>query len=413
MSHRTITECRICGGADLVTVLDLGQQALTGVFPTPQAPDVEIAPLDLVKCAGQNACGLVQLRDTCEPSLMYGANYGYRSGLNRSMVDHLRAKVAKLVALASLAPGEVVLDIGSNDGTTLSSYPTTAKLIGIDPTAAKFLEYYPQHVTVVADFFSSARFLEASGGARAKIITSIAMFYDLERPLDFMRQVFDALADDGIWHFEQSYLPSMMDALSYDTICHEHLEYYALAQIQWMAERVGFRIVDVELNDVNGGSFAITARKGRGAPASPRVAELAAEETRRALGTLAPYESFAAAVIRHRDDVRALLGRLRDEGKRVLGLGASTKGNVLLQYCGVGVRDLACIAEVNPEKFGRVTPGTNIPIVSEADALAREPDYLLVLPWHFRSTLLRAHASFLERGGKMIFPLPRLEIVPA
>ncbi len=413
MSYRGIAECRICGGSNLVTVLDLGQQALTGVFPDAKNPEVEVAPLDLVKCDGPGSCGLVQLRHTCEPSQMYGANYGYRSGLNLSMVEHLRAKVARLVELAPLAPGDVVLDIGSNDGTTLSSYPSTAKLVGIDPTAAKFRQYYPEHVTVVPDFFSSARFLDASGGARAKIVTSIAMFYDLERPMDFMRDVFASLADDGVWHFEQSYLPSMLDALSYDTICHEHLEYYALAQIQWMAERVGFRIVDVELNDVNGGSFAITARKGRNGAASPRVAELAAAERMRALDTLAPYEKFASDVAHHRDELRALLGRLRDDGKRVFGLGASTKGNVLLQYCGFGVRELACIAEVNPDKFGHVTPGTNIPIVSEADALARAPDYFMALPWHFRSTLLRAHASFLERGGKMIFPLPRLEIVGA
>jgi NDP-4-keto-2,6-dideoxyhexose 3-C-methyltransferase len=411
VSHRAIAACRICGGTNLATVLDLGEQALTGVFPDAKSPDVEVAPLDLVKCVG--GCGLVQLRHTCEPSMMYGANYGYRSGLNRSMVEHLRAKVAKLATLASLAKGDVVLDIGSNDGTTLSSYPADAKLFGIDPTAAKFLEHYPPHVKVVPDFFSSARFFEASGGARAKIITSIAMFYDLERPMDFMQQVFDSLADDGIWHFEQSYLPMMLDAVSYDTICHEHLEYYALAQIQWMAERVGFRIVDVELNDINGGSFAVTAKKGRDVSASPRVAELAAQEKKRELDALAPYERFAADVARHRDELRALLGRLRDEGKRVFGLGASTKGNVLLQYCGIGVRDLACIAEVNPDKFGHVTPGTHIPIVSEAEALGRSPDYFMVLPWHFRSAMLRAHASFIERGGKMIFPLPRLEIVTA
>lgn len=413
MSHRAIDCCRICGGTELVTVVDLGSQCLTGVFPSGKGSGLERAPLELVKCHGPGACDLVQLRHSCEPSEMYGENYGYRSGLNRSMVEHLRAKVAALSKLVTLGATDVVLDIGSNDGTTLSSYATDATLIGIDPTAAKFAKYYPSHVRVVPDFFSAARFREASDGRKAKIITSIAMFYDLERPMDFMRDVFDSLADDGVWHFEQSYLPSMIDALAYDTICHEHVEYYALAQIQWMAERVGFRIVDVTLNDINGGSFAITAKKGRNGPSAPSVAELAASESNRALTTLEPYEKFALDVARHRDDLVALIARLHAAGKRVFGMGASTKGNVLLQYCGFTERDLTCIAEVNDDKFGRVTPGSEIPIVSEADALARKPDYFMVLPWHFRSGLLRAHAKFLESGGKMIFPLPRIEIVPA
>ena len=411
MSARAIAECRICGGSSLVTVLDLGLQALTGVFPPAARPEVESAPLELVKCHGPGACGLVQLRHTYTPSAMYGENYGYRSGLNRSMVEHLRAKVEGLLRVQPLAPGDVVLDIGSNDGTTLSFYPSTAKLVGMDPTASKFRKYYPGHVQVVPEFFSSAAFLAATGGARAKIITSIAMFYDLERPMEFMRQVFESLADDGVWHFEQSYLPSMIDALSYDTICHEHLEYYALAQIRWMAERVGFRIVDASLNDVNGGSFAVTARKGASGASSPGVRDLAAAEAERALDTLAPYEKFAAAAARHRDDLVGLVRDLRERGKRVFGLGASTKGNVLLQYCGFTTRDLECIAEVNEDKFGALTPGTKIPIVSEAEALARAPDYFLVLPWHFRSGLLRAHAKFIAAGGKIIFPLPRIEIV--
>jgi hypothetical protein len=408
MSYRTITACRICSATDLARVLDLGTQALTGVFPAAGASDVEQAPLELVKCPG---CGLVQLRHTCEPSLMYGQNYGYRSGLNRSMVEHLRAKVGDLLALVALEPNDVVLDVGSNDGTTLSAYPSTATLIGMDPTAAKFAKYYPAHVKVVPDFFSAARFLEASGGRRAKIITSIAMFYDLERPMDFMREVFDSLADDGLWHFEQSYLPSMIDALSYDTVCHEHLEYYAFAQIRFMAERIGFRIVDVALNDINGGSFAVTAAKGERMPVSPRVAELVAAEEKRGLESLAPYEKFARDVEHHRDELVALVTRLRGDGKRVFGLGASTKGNVLLQYCRFGPRELECIAEVNEDKFGHVTPGTKIPIVSEADALARKPDYFVALPWHFRKGLVRAHANFIAQGGKIIFPLPRIEIV--
>jgi hypothetical protein len=331
------------------------------------------------------------------------------------MVDHLRTKVGALLERSPIGSGDVVLDIGSNDGTTLSFYPDKAKLIGIDPTAAKFAKYYQPHIQVVADFFSEDAFLRASGGKRAKIVTSMAMFYDLERPLEFMQQVRAVLADDGIWHFEQSYLPSMLAANSYDTICHEHAEYYALAPIVWMADRVGLSIVDVSLNDINGGSFAITVSKAPAGAArhAPVATEMLEAERRAGLSGLEPFARFAEAAVRHKRELRALLERLRDEGKRVFGMGASTKGNVILQYCQIGPELLACIAEVNEDKFGCFTPGTEIPIVSEEEALGRKPDVLLILPWHFRANLIRRAGPLLERGVKLLFPLPKIEFFPA
>ncbi|HZU82528.1 MAG TPA: class I SAM-dependent methyltransferase [Polyangiaceae bacterium] len=412
---RAIDRCRVCGNTNLPTVLDLGSQCLTGVFPRKRDEVVPSAPLELVKCLGdaRAACGLVQLRHSYSPSEMYGDNYGYRSSLNRSMVEHLRAKAAALRERVTLAPGDVVLDIGSNDGTSLSFYPSSLRRIGIDPTSAKFARYYPEGVTRVADFFSARTFFAASGGQKASLVTSLAMFYDLEAPLDFAREIAEVLVDGGTWHFEQSYLPRMLETNSYDTICHEHLEYYALRQIAWIAERSGFRVADVTLNDVNGGSFAVTAVKD-GSPAAghaPAVATMLASEAAAGLDTLAPYQAFAARALKNRDDLRALVRRLRAEGKRVFGLGASTKGNVTLQYCGFTEADLGCIAEVNEDKFGSFTPGTKIPICSEREAYAGKPDYLLVLPWHFRAGLVRGAAGFLKQGGKLIFPLPQIEIV--
>jgi hypothetical protein len=240
------------------------------------------------------------------------------------------------------------------------------------------------------------------------------MFYDLERPLDFMRQVHAVLEDGGIWHFEQSYLPSMLAATSYDTICHEHVEYYSLGTIVWMAERAGFSIVDVSLNDINGGSFAVTAAKARpGATQhAPVVARMLDEERRAGLSGADPYARFARAVEAHRTELRGLLQRLKAEGKRVFGMGASTKGNVILQYCDIGPDLLECIAEVNEDKFGCFTPGTLIPIVSEGEALARKPDVMLVLPWHFRTNLIGRSRPLLERGIKLLFPLPKIELYP-
>jgi NDP-4-keto-2,6-dideoxyhexose 3-C-methyltransferase len=302
--------CRICGSSELRSVLDLGYQSLTGLFPRKVGAELTRGPLEMVKCfGGDGACGLVQLRHTYDPGEMYSSEYGYRSSLNRSMVEHLGATVESLLARSPIGAGDTVLDVGSNDGTTLSFYPENAQLIGIDPTAVKFAKYYKPHIKVVPDFFSSDAFFAASGGRGAKIVTSIAMFYDLERPIEFMRQVHAVLVDGGLWHCEQSYLPSMLAATAYDTICHEHTEYYSLAPIVWMADRVGFSIVDVKLNDVNGGSFAITAAKTTPGAAihAPIVARIVREERDAGLSGLEPFAKFGTAVAAHRRDLRALL----------------------------------------------------------------------------------------------------------
>jgi hypothetical protein len=406
--------CRVCGSTAFHPLLDLGSHCLTGVFPRKPDAIVTRGPLELVRCA-DGACGLVQLRHSYDPGEMYGAEYGYRSSLNRSMVDHLGAKVRALLARWPVGPGDAVLDIGSNDGTTLSFYPEDAKLIGIDPTAVKFAKYYRPHIQVVPEFFSSDAFFRASGGKRAKIVTSIAMFYDLDHPLDFMEQVHAVLADGGIWHFEQSYLSSMLAANAYDTVCHEHVEYYSLGTIVAMADRVGFSIVDVAKNDINGGSFAVTAEKAKkGATRhAPVVATMLDDERASGLGGLEPFTRFAASVIAHRRELRTLLENLKADGKRVFGIGASTKGNVILQYCGIGPDLVGCISEINEDKFGCFTPGTGIPIVSEDEALARKPDVLLVLPWHFRANLVRRAAPLFARGIKLLFPLPEIALYEA
>lgn len=403
-----LTACRICGNSNLVTVLDLGEQALTGMFPKAASPHVEGGPMLLVKCHGQEGCcGLVQLGHTYDLDELYGENYGYRSGLNASMVRHLGAKVKWLLERRPLAKGDVVLDIGSNDGTTLGHYPADVRRIGIDPTTEKFRRFHPPGIEAVADFFTAESFRKVAGGAKARIVTSISMFYDLPAPMDFVRDVAAVLADDGVWHLEQSYCPLMLETNGYDTVCHEHLEFYGLAQLQWMTSRAGLRITDVSLNDVNGGSFAVTVEKGSGD--APIVAELLAKEAK--LASLDTWKAFSDTVARHKVELPALLRKLKADGKRVLGLGASTKGNVVLQWCGIGPELLEAIAEVNPDKFGCVTPGSRIPIISEDEARARRPDVWLVLPWHFKKTFLEREKAFLAAGGKLLFPLPAIELV--
>lgn len=416
MEHfHSIDSCRICGNSELLSILHLGEQSLTGVFPRRREQILTSGPLELVKCHGGHACGLVQLMHSYSSSELYGENYGYRSSLNRSMVDHLRDKVQSLRTLVELNNDDVVLDIGSNDGTTLSFYPPNVTRVGMDPTAARFRQFYAQGVHVIADFFSAERFEQAIPGRKAKIVTSIAMFYDLERPLEFVQQVASVLHDEGIWHFEQSYMPSMLSETAYDTICHEHLEYYGLRQIKWMMDQCGLEIIDVELNDVNGGSFAVTVAKtgSRFRARSEAIERIADQEEELGLDTMAPFEQFAERVFAHRKDLTLLIERLQREGASVLGYGASTKGNVILQFCGFTAAQLPFIAEVNEDKFGCFTPGTAIPIISESEARAMKPDYFLVMPWHFRENLVEREAKFLRNGGKMIFPLPTIEVVSA
>ncbi len=415
--YRETKRCRICGNSHLTSVLSLGEQYLTGVFPRGADATPTKGPLELVACSRSHqpdACGLLQLRQSYELGEMYGENYGYRSSLNAAMVSHLRNKVNRLLEQYPLRDGDIVLDIGSNDGTLLSFYPPeNVTVVGIDPTGRKFASYYQPHIKLIPDFFSSDLFVRDFGSRKARIITSISMFYDLENPLRFMKDVASVLAEDGIWHFEMSYLPSMVRTMGYDTICHEHLEYYALRQIKWMTDRSGLKIVDVSFNDVNGGSFALTvSRRDSTLPeATKKVEDILQTEEKGGLTTRPQQHAFRISAEKHRTDLAHLLHRLKSENQSVIGYGASTKGNVLLQYCGITPALLPAIAEVNKDKFGCATPGTNIPIISEQEAHALNPDYLLVLPWHFRENILEREKAFLARGGKMIFPLPTLEIV--
>jgi len=410
-SYSEIAHCRISESKHLVPVLNLGYQALTGVFPKVAGDPVTVGPLELAWCPDS---GLLQLKHSYDSSEMYGENYGYRSGLNQSMVNHLRDKVSYIERIVPLQDGDVVVDVGSNDGTTLKAYQTKGiRRIGIDPTGKKFAQFYPPEITLVPDFFSADAYGSVES-KKARIVTSIAMFYDLEAPIDFARQIENILADDGIWHFEQSYMPSMLRTNSYDTICHEHLEYYSLHVVKAILQAAGLIIVDVVMNAINGGSFAVTAAKSgnRSIKANQAVIDwLLGQEENMGLSTPKPYRDFEERVFSHRNDLKRLIQSLVADGKKIIGYGASTKGNVLLQFCGLSPNEISAIAEVNPDKFGCYTPGTHIPIIPEAEARSMKPDYFLVLPWHFKNGIVNREKEFLAAGGKMIFPFPEIELI--
>jgi hypothetical protein len=407
--YTVIKNCRICNSDKLVHVLSLGEQALTGVFPK-KGEVVPVGELDLLWCQD---CGLLQMKQSYDASEMYGENYGYRSGLNQTMINHLTEKIRDLEAFVDLQPSDMVIDIGSNDATSLKAYTVPCTKIGIDPTGIKFFKYYTDDISLIADFFTAQKFNAIYGGKKAKIITSIAMFYDLERPGDFVKDVASILSNDGIWHFEQSYMPAMLRATSYDMVCHEHLEFYSFKVVKDLLEKNGMRVIDVKTNTINGGSFAVTACRSDAKYKSntPVINWMLAHESTLNLNILKPYVEFEKKVFRHRVELVGLIKALLDDGKVVLGYGASTKGNVMLQFCGITNKMIPYISEVNEDKFGCYTPGTNIEIIPESEAYAMRPDYFLVLPWAFKQNILEREKEYRKRGGKFIFPLPEIEIV--
>ncbi len=414
--YEPIKSCRICGNTELAEVVDLGNMALTGVFPKSKDEQVGSGPLALVKChGGDEACGLLQLKHNYDLGSLYGKNYGYRSGLNKSMVTHLHSKVKKIISIAAPEKDDLIIDIGSNDSTLLQAYPENfTNLTGVDPTGVKFSSYYPSHINLIPDFFSSKLILEKYGNKKAKIISSISMFYDLENPINFVTDIYNVLDDNGIWVFEQSYMPEMIRMNSYDTICHEHLEYYSLHQIKFMCDRVGLKIIDVEFNDINGGSFSITASKkdSKFQENKDLISDILNSEIREGYNSLKPFEEFNKKIQTHKNEFVKFIHDVNASGKKIFGYGASTKGNVILQYCGISEKDIPCIAEVNEDKFGSFAPGTMIPIVSEKEAKAMNPDYLLVLPWHFKDFILKKEAGYIKKSGcRFVFPLPEIGVI--
>jgi len=398
-------------------IIDLGVQALSGRFPAAGEPDPPKAPLEVVKCNSpqkSSYCGLVQIKHSVNPEEMFSHSYGYRSGINHTMMMHLRGIVQSVQQIIDLHPGDIVLDIGSNDATLLKYYEMPGlRRIGIDPAGEQFAEYYTEDIQLVNDYFSSSNYLSISANKRAAVVTSIAMFYDLEAPMSFVKDVKEILDRDGIWVFEQSYLPAMLRMNSFDTICHEHLENYALKQIDWMLTKSDLRILDIDFNEINGGSFRVYACHTNSALKSnhKRIDLALLNEKKLGLDSELPYKEFTKRVFRIKDQLYSLLTSEKAKGKSIYIYGASTKGNVLLQFCNIDSMSVTAAADRNPEKWGRRTPGTNIPIISEEEARKAKPDYFLVLPWHFRREFMQREADFLARGGKFIFPLPEIEMV--
>jgi SAM-dependent methyltransferase len=416
--HLTRREtCRVCKSSALTKVIDLGDQHLQGSFvkPNRQLPPMRRVPTSLLRCdpmRDERACGLLQMEHTVPPEVLYSV-YWYRSGTNATMRGHLAGIATEAAALYG-KPSARVLDIGCNDGTLLAAYPAAFTKFGIDPS--DLASEVPAGITVVRDLFPSEELSTVLAGSTCDIVTSIAMFYDLEDPITFARSIRRILSPDGLWCFEMSYMPTMLKMTSYDTICHEHLEYYSLAVIEYILKQAELKIVNATLNASNGGSIRCHATHAgniryKRDEFTQNIKTLRQQEFDLELDTDKPYRHFQERADVHREELLGLLKRLRAEGKRIHVYGASTKGNTILQWCGIDGRLIDVAAERNPDKFGARTLGTDIPIVSEEESRNARPDYYLVLPWHFREEIVARESAMLAAGVGLIFPLPTIEIV--
>ena len=372
-------------------------------------------PARLVRCdvsQNETGCGLLQMAHSVPPTVLY-ANYWYRSGTNATMRNHLKGiadEASRIVGAAKLK----VLDIGCNDGTLLRSYPESFDRFGVDPS--DIAQEIQPPIRIVPTVFPSPQATQSFGDVEFDIITSIAMYYDLEDPVGFARAVERLLSPRGIWIFELSYLPMMLETNSFDTICHEHLEYYSLASLEYILTRSNLRLFRHSFNDSNGGSIRCYVTKLDNSAydtpqASAALSQSRLAEFELALDTDKPYLAFQSRIEVVKDKLLSLLRSIRMKGERVHIYGASTKGNTLLQWCGIDRNLVECAADRNPEKHGAMTLGTNIPIVSEEASRALKPEYYLVLPWHFRPEFIERERATILGGTRMIFPLPEVSVI--
>ena len=409
--------CRVCKSTTLTKVIDLGEQYLQGSFIKPgkdEPPKIRF-PTSLVFCnpaLNENSCGLLQMEYTVLPEILY-KNYWYRSGINKTMREHLKG-ITEEAALLVKKQKALVLDIGCNDGTLLNFYPKDFQKYGIDPS--NIAAEAGSDINIIVDFFPSDKLIKVLNGQKFDVVTSIAMFYDLEDPIIFAKSIKEILSTEGIWIFEMSYMPTMLEMLSYDTICHEHLEYYSLSVIEYILNKAGMRLFNVSLNSINGGSFRCYATSSDSSIYDSKefkqnIENLHYKERKLELNTEKSYKHFQKSVDAHKLEMKKLLSKLKQEGKKIHVYGASTKGNTILQWCEIDNKIIDVAAERNPDKYGARTIGTNIPIVSEAESRAMNPDYYLVLPWHFKEEILERERETLNKGVGLIFPLPVVEVI--
>ncbi len=412
--YRAINKCRICSSASRTEVINISEQFLSPTFVKDQKSDISKikVPLTLVLCDRKaGGCGLLQLKETTNPDLLY-RNYFYRSATSTTMRTDLKDVVDDVMAKAGAEEGDAVIDVGANDCTMISYFPASMRRVAVEPAKNIEWSHVDKSIAIVNDYFTKEAVSAALGAAKAQIITCTAMFYDLDDPNKFVADVESVIADDGVWCIQLSYLLSMLRNMNFYDICHEHLEYYSLHVLDSLMRRHGLFIFDGSLNHVNGGSARVfVAHIGGRRKRTPEIERLFAEELETDLYDATTYRDFYSRIEDLASRVRGYILNQTRSGNLVLGLGASTKGNVLLQLFGIGKDVLPFISERNPDKVGLRTLGTDIELISEEHARDLKPSCMLVLPWYFKDEIVKRENEYIMGGGQLLFPMPYAHIV--
>lgn len=412
-------KCRI-SNMETKEIFSLGDIPMSDFISSNEDPRANSCELKLLLC---EESGLVQLEKTIPQEKMYG-KYWYRSGINDTMKKELKNIAESCLETIKLEDGDVFLDIACNDGTMFDYIPNNLIKIGIDPSDNSYLRESSKKANeILQDYFSESVYKKSKfSNKKPKIITTIAMFYDLEDPISFCKDVKNILDNNGVWVLQMSYTPLMLQQLAFDNICHEHIEYYSLSSIKYLMDKVGFDIVDCTLNDVNGGSFRIFlmkkesdktkfANQQKRDVANFRVQSLLEYEKSLQLDKIETYQKFYEKIFLLKEETVNFIKKIKEQGETIYGYGASTKGNTLINWYGLDNNDITAIADRSIYKHGLKTAGTNIPIISEEQMRIDKPDYLLILPWHFINEFIQREREYLKNGGKFIIPCPKFQII--
>ena len=409
MKYKRINRCRLCNSKKIKKIIDFGSICSSSTFPQKDLKYEKITPMVFVMCKD---CGLAQLLHNYDLKELYNDNYGYRSGINPAMVKHLSEITGDIKKIVKFKKGDVALDIASNDGTLLKSYKSSnIKCIGIDPTISRFKNFYPKNFNISSAFFSKKKYLKLSKNKKAKTITSIAVFYDIIKPDNLVSDIKDILAKDGIWVMEQSYLPLLLKNNAYDSICHEHLTYFTLKQINYLCNKNGLRVFKTSLNNIYGGSIRVfICHKNSKYKVNQNLIQKCKKLEIKYVNDKYIF-SFEKKIKLLSKELNFVVKKLNKKKETIHVYGASTKGNIILQYSKINKKHIRFAADRNPLKWNRKMPGSNIPIISEKNSRSKKPGFYLILPWHFKKEFIKREKKFLLKGGQLIFPLPKVQII--
>ena len=405
---KNLKNCRNCKNKKINNLFSLGKLSYTGKFPRKKSTNIKKSYLGLVMC---QKCKLVQLSKNFNLKYLYGPDYGYRTGINRTMRDHMSSIQKMLSTKVKLIKNDYVLDIASNDATLLNLYNKSIFTVGIDPLVKKYHKYYKNVNYKVSGFFDAKK-IENKIKHKFKIITALSVFYDVENPNKFLNDAYNLLSEDGILLIEHADLLSIFKLKMFDTICHEHLYYYSTKIIIEMAKNNNLRVFDLKRNNINGAStqYFICKYNSKFKTNTKIIKKILLMESKAKLENKKTYIKFINDIDKIKLETIKKINFITNKDKIIHGYGASTKGNVLLQYFGIHKNHINFIADRNPNKFNHFTPGTKIPIISEKKSRNLLPDYYFVLPWHFKDEILKREIKMKKKGCKFIFPLPKLKV---